>query len=264
MPKQALVVDDDFFFVEFLGELLEKREFQVAKAYNGKEGLLKLEDGPFDLIFADLIMPKIDGIQFIKIARAKFRNVPFSIVAISGSIVEQMDELAEAEADWFVAKGPLDEMEMQINGILDQISQAGGPRKDRNRFVEPGVLHPRQVTGELIDILNFQKGVIESIGFGIVVVDKDARVINATPQAFEILNRSPEDILNKHITSFFPKEERTYLIDALRAVVQNQALPRVRIAILTDAKTLRLTVSLLKAGGDIVGWVIAIEEPADE
>ncbi|OQX66217.1 MAG: hypothetical protein B5M55_00580 [Desulfococcus sp. 4484_242] len=265
MPaKQALVVDNDFFFVEFLGELLEKREFQVTKAYNGKEGLLKLENGPFDVIFADLIMPKIDGIQLIKIARTKFRDVPFFIIAISGSIVEQMDELGETEVDWFVAKGPLDEMETQINAILDQINQAGGPRKDRNRFVEPGVLHPRQVTGELIDTLNFQKGVIESIGFGIVVVDKDARVINATSRALELLNRSPEDILNKHITSFFPKEERAYLIDALKAVVRNQALPRVRIAILTDAKTLRLTVSLLKVGREIMGWVIAIEEPADE
>jgi len=43
MQKKALVVDNDFFFVEFLSELLTKRGYQVLKAYNGKEGIAKLE-----------------------------------------------------------------------------------------------------------------------------------------------------------------------------------------------------------------------------
>ena len=97
MPRRALVVDDDFFFVEFLGELLEKRGYQVTKAYDGKEGLLALEKGPFDILFADLIMPKIDGIELIKIARRKFPDIAFQTIAVSGSVVEQMDQLKDAE-----------------------------------------------------------------------------------------------------------------------------------------------------------------------
>jgi len=41
MSKRALVVDNDFFFVEFLTELLEKRGYEVIKAYDGKEGVAK-------------------------------------------------------------------------------------------------------------------------------------------------------------------------------------------------------------------------------
>ena len=41
--KTAMVVDNDFFFVEFLCELLEKRGYRVIKAYNGKEGIAKLD-----------------------------------------------------------------------------------------------------------------------------------------------------------------------------------------------------------------------------
>lgn len=260
MPKKALIVDDDFFFVEFLGELLEKRGCRVTKAYDGKEGLLALENGPFDILFADLIMPKIDGIQFIRIARRKFSARPFQIIAVSGSVVEQMDELSDAEADWFVAKGPIEQMEEQINELLDQMGPDGVSRKDGSRFLEPGTLYPRQVTGELIDTLNFQKAVIESIGFGIVVVDRDARVINATSRALEILNASPGDILNKHITSLFPQHERSYLIDALKSVAQNLGLKKVRLNIVLDAKGARLTVSLLRLAGDIAGWIVAMEE----
>jgi CheY-like chemotaxis protein len=41
MSKSALVVDNDFFFVEFLTEFLEKRGYEVIKAYDGKEAITK-------------------------------------------------------------------------------------------------------------------------------------------------------------------------------------------------------------------------------
>lgn len=260
MPKRALVVDDDFFFVEFLGELLEKRGYQVIKAHNGKEGLLRLEDGPFDILFSDLIMPKIDGTQFIKIARSKFSHVPFQIVAVSGSIVEQMDQFADTDVDCFLAKGPLEQMEVQINEFLDQIERGTITTKDGNKLLEPGILYPRQVTGELMDILNFEKGIIQSIGFGIVVVDRDARVINVTSQALDLMNASLLDILNQHVTSLFPRQKRAHLVDALKTVARNQSVKRVQMNLVVNGKTARLTISLLRVGKDISGWVIAMEE----
>lgn len=263
MQRHALVVDDDFFFVEFLGDLLEKRGYRVTKTYDGKQGLLALERGPFDIIFADLIMPKIDGIQFIRIARKKFTDIAFQIIAVSGSVVEQMDQLTDAEVDCFIAKAPLEEMEDQINVLLDQLESGEAPPKEGSRFLEPGTLYPRQVTRELIDTLNFQKAVIESIGFGIVVVDRDARVISATSRALEILNASPGDVLNKHITALFPQRERSYLIDALKAVARNVALGKVCLNLVVDPKAARLTVSLLRLGGDIAGWIVAMEETVE-
>ena len=71
MQKKALIVDSDFFFVEFLSDLLEKRGYQVIKAYDGKEGIGKLEDFTVDIIFADLVLPKIDGKQLFRFIRKK-------------------------------------------------------------------------------------------------------------------------------------------------------------------------------------------------
>ena len=50
MSEKSLIVDDDFFFVEFLAELLETRGHEVIKAYDGKQGISKLEEGPVDFI----------------------------------------------------------------------------------------------------------------------------------------------------------------------------------------------------------------------
>ncbi|MCX5882929.1 MAG: response regulator [Deltaproteobacteria bacterium] len=67
MSKKALVVDNDFFFVEFLTEILQKRGYEVFKAYDGKEGITRLNEKPVvDVLFVDLVMPKIDGRQMIQ------------------------------------------------------------------------------------------------------------------------------------------------------------------------------------------------------
>lgn len=83
MQKKVLVVDSDYFFVEFLSELLTKRGYEVLKAYNGKEGIARLEDHTVDILFADLILPKLDGRQFFQFIRNKYIGSEFPIVALS-------------------------------------------------------------------------------------------------------------------------------------------------------------------------------------
>ena len=53
--KKALVVDNDFFFVEFFSELLEKQNYEVYKAYDGKEGITILSEVVPDLLFVDFV-----------------------------------------------------------------------------------------------------------------------------------------------------------------------------------------------------------------
>jgi len=260
MSKRALVVDNDFFFVEFLGELLEKRGYQVTKAYNGKEGILELEKGPFDILFSDLIMPKIDGIQLIKFAQHKFAGSPFPIIAISGTLIEQTEDIDDIGADYYIVKAPLEQMSDNINILIDRIEEMGiSPAKNKD-IIMPGTLYPRQVTSELIETLRFQKAITESIGLGIVIVDKDARIINTTSQVLEIMDVSLGDILNQHVTSLFPKKERAPLIAALKGVAKDLGLRKMSLNVIHNSQRIRLTVSLLRLGGDIVGWIIAMEE----
>ncbi len=260
MSKRALIVDNDFFFVEFLSEFLEKKGYEVIKAYDGKEGMSKFEYGPFDILFADLIMPKIDGAQLIKVARQKFSDSPFPIIVISGAIMEQEEEVLNIEADYCFAKGPLEQMGDHLNALLDRIEKHGISPVEKKSIIEPGTLYPRQATAELVQKLNFQKAITESIGLGIVVVDKDTRIIDATSQVLEISKKSLEEMLNEPITSLFPKEGRVPLIDALKGVTWNPGLRKISFNMTVKSKEIRLAVSLLRVQGDVVGWVIAMEE----
>jgi PAS domain S-box-containing protein len=256
MMKKALVVDNDFFFMEFLTELLEAREYEVIKAYDGKEGISKLEQEEFNLIFIDMIMPKIDGKQLIRFTRSRFPNAHFAIVALS--IIEQMDALSEIGADYFIAKGPAEKMAKSIEMLMDKIENHPIPAPSNETVFQPDNMIPRHITSELLQSVNFQQAITESIGIGIIVVDRDTRIIRTNSLALDIINRSYEEVLNREIISVFPSEERAKVIGSLKRVLLKSELKETSLFVIINSQKIRLSVSLLRLNGDIVGWVVAL------
>ena len=263
MSKKALVVDNDFFFVEFLTELLEKRGYEVIKAYDGKEGISKLDEGSVDLLFADLVMPKIDGKLFIKFTRMKFPHAHFPIITMSGTLIEQMDGLNEIGADYYIAKGPMEKMADHVNELMDKIEKQPFPPPNGENFLERGKLYPRQAAVELIESVGFHQAVTESIGIGIIVVDRDARIINANSLAFTLINKSLEEVLNCHVTAIFPKRERAKLIDAMKSVIQDEELGKITFYAPIHSQEIRIIVSPLKINGKTAGWIVAMEDTSN-
>lgn len=121
MQKKAMIVDSDFFFVEFLSELLVKRGYQAIKAYDGKEGIGKLEAFTVDILFADLVLPKVDGKQLFSFIRKKHKGHRFPMVALSGIMIENLGSLDEIGADYFIAKGPVDKLTIQLNNFMAEM-----------------------------------------------------------------------------------------------------------------------------------------------
>ena len=264
MSKKALVVDNDFFFVEFMTELLEKREYEIIKAYDGKEAITKLEEGPVDFLFLDIIMPKIDGKQVIEYTRKKFSETPFPIIAMSGAFVEQREDIDNIGADYYIAKGPMEEMGVKINDFLDRVeNQSFAPLPGEN-ILEQANLAPRELTDELMDGLNFKRAIIESVGVGIIVLDKDVRILSANSQSLYMMNKPLEKLLNRHIIELFPKSEKGKLIGSLKKVILNQELRRVTTTLVTDYGEIRTIVSTLRIDDEIAGWIIALEKEAQE
>jgi len=259
MSKKALVVDNDFFFVEFLSEILEERDYEVMKAYDGKEGILKLEEGAVDIIFVDLVMPKIDGKQFISFVRKKFPDHPFPLVAVSGTIIEQLDGLNEIGADYYIAKGRIEKMADHVNRFMDKLEKQPFPVANGEDIVEPGKVNPRQVTVELIESVGFHQAVIESIGTGIIVVDRDARIINANSLALTIVDKSLEEILNYPITAIFPKSEKANLINVLKGVIQGEESKKITFYAPIRSQEIRIIVSPLNIDSKVAGWILAME-----
>ena len=254
--KKALVVDNDFFFMEFLAEILGARDYEVIKAYDGKEGISKLEQENVDLIVVDMIMPKIDGGQLIRFTRSRYPDTRFPIIALS--IIEQMEGLSGIDADYFIAKGPAEKMAGHIDMVLDKIENRLIPDSSDEVIIRPDDMIPRHITSELIQSVNFQQAITESIGVGIIVVDRDARIITTNSLALDIIEKSYDEVLNREAISVFPDKERPKVMGSLRTVLLRTELRKMSIYVIINSRKIRMIVSLLRLGGEILGWVIGL------
>ncbi len=80
--QRVLVVDDEEPIRYLLKEILESEGYDVETACNGKEAKRRLGEQPFDLVITDLIMPEVEGIEFIGAMRKERPGI--KLIATSG------------------------------------------------------------------------------------------------------------------------------------------------------------------------------------
>ncbi len=82
MKRKILIVDDDESIRKMIGRILIKSGYEVYTAVNGVEAVKKLINIEIDLIILDLVMPLMDGIEFLKAIRSKeIRDIPVLIIS---------------------------------------------------------------------------------------------------------------------------------------------------------------------------------------
>jgi len=86
MALKVLVVDDDFINRKLLQTLLKKNPSvnEVIEAENGSDALDKLKkESDVNLILLDIMMPIVDGIEFLKIFRSDMSNAHIPVIVLS-------------------------------------------------------------------------------------------------------------------------------------------------------------------------------------
>jgi DNA-binding NtrC family response regulator len=120
----VLIIDDERAIRRALKEILEFEDCVVQEAEDGRQGLALSQEKEFDLIFCDIKMPAMDGLEFL--SQAIKLNIESPIIMISGhgSIDTAVQAIKDGAFD-FIEK-PLD-----LNRILVTLRNA----KDRNSLV---------------------------------------------------------------------------------------------------------------------------------
>jgi DNA-binding NtrC family response regulator len=71
MSEKVLLVDDEVDFLDTLSERMRTRGMEVSTSSSGVEALQKVEKEAYDVIILDLMMPGVDGLEALKILKAK-------------------------------------------------------------------------------------------------------------------------------------------------------------------------------------------------
>jgi len=117
--KRLLIVDDELAIVEALQDILSVEGYGIITAFNGAEGLQRMQELRPDLVLLDLMMPVMDGREMLRRIRddASLRAIP--VVVMSAGRISEEERRSSAR---FLAKP------FELDLLLDTISELlGGP-----------------------------------------------------------------------------------------------------------------------------------------
>jgi two-component system nitrogen regulation response regulator NtrX len=191
---QILLIDDERAIRRALREILEFENCQVQEAESGVQALQLLEQSSFDLIFSDIKMPHMDGIELLEQIKKKNLETPVVMISGHGNVETAVGAIKLGAFD-FIEK-PLD-----LNRILVLLRQV----KDRNHLVEQTV-QLKQVVKKIkgTHIIGQTPAIQEITAMIDKVAPSDARVLitGANGTGKELVARSLHELSNRNKAPF--------------------------------------------------------------
>jgi len=115
-----LLVDDDPFILEGIGEELESNGYQVTRASSGEAAVQLLESTHFDLVITDLVMDSTNGIQVLKKTKEIDSDIQVIILTGYGNIDSAIEALRSQADDFLLKPCESQEMLFRVKNCLEK------------------------------------------------------------------------------------------------------------------------------------------------
>ncbi|HED65948.1 MAG TPA: response regulator, partial [Planctomycetes bacterium] len=103
MPIQrVLVVDDDSFSREFLTEAAKSLGLETTSCSNGEAALAHARSNPVDIVFTDLRMPGMSGVDLVRAMTTEFPETPVVLVTAHGTVETAVEAMKLGAVDFLV------------------------------------------------------------------------------------------------------------------------------------------------------------------
>jgi DNA-binding response OmpR family regulator len=112
--KHLLIVEDEEGIVQFLKQGLEEEGYLVTAATNGKAGLEAFNEGKFDLLLLDWMLPKMTGLELCKAIRQLNTKVPILFLTAKDTVQETVEGLTAGANDYIKKPFSFDELVERI------------------------------------------------------------------------------------------------------------------------------------------------------
>lgn len=158
---RILIIDDDVELTALLSEFLQREDCEVECAHDGMRGLEMAQDGGFDLVVLDLMLPGMDGFELLKRLRVRSR-VPVIVLTARGDDEDRIVGL-ETGADDYLAK-PFNPRELlaRIRAILRRAVRSRGRVEVNGVVLDPGTREVR-CNGRLVEITTLEFDILEML-----------------------------------------------------------------------------------------------------
>ena len=114
---KLLLVEDEKQLSEALQQILIKNKYTVDAVYNGDEGLDYALTGVYDVIILDIMLPKLNGIEILKMIRKRKISTPVILLTAKGSVEDRILGLDSGADDYLPKPFSPDELLARLRAL---------------------------------------------------------------------------------------------------------------------------------------------------
>lgn len=144
---RILIVEDEEYLRELYQEVLSDQGYFVDTAENGNEGLAKIQQGGWDLVMLDIILPGIDGISIMRQIKATPAKLPNKKIIF----LTNLDKDKEMQEGLSLGDGYFIKSQITPGNLIDQIKTYINIEQtpNHNAPVAPALAQPTQTPTQI-------------------------------------------------------------------------------------------------------------------
>ena len=124
-----LIADDEIAIRELVGEILEGEGHEITLAEDGEDALEKFKRAWHEIVFSDIRMPKMNGIELLGAVKEINANTQFVIMTSHASIDNSIDALKKGAFDYILK--PFDDLDIVSDAANRAIANLSGIRRQQ-------------------------------------------------------------------------------------------------------------------------------------
>ena len=151
---RILVVEDDAELNRSVCSFLDQNGYQTTGCLSASDAYDAMYETVFDLIVSDIMMPGIDGFEFVKTVRTLNENIPILFMTARDDFAAKQRGYRVGVDDYMVKPVDLDELLLRIGALLRRAKIASSRKLTVGSFTMDADEHTAYLNGEEIPLTN--------------------------------------------------------------------------------------------------------------
>ena len=140
---KILIAEDDQELCQLFSHVLSKNGYEVTGVSNGREALIAMEKEYYDLIICDIMMPLMDGFEFVRQLRDGGNQTPVMMITARDAFDDMRQGFLSGTDDYMVKPINVNEMVLRVGALLRRSQMI----HDRRQTVGGTVMELDSLTG---------------------------------------------------------------------------------------------------------------------
>lgn len=125
---KVLIAEDDLDLRQLFSHVLMKNGYSVVGVSNGQEALDEMDNGFFDIIISDIMMPVMDGYELVRELRNAGNNIPVLMITARDAFDDMQTGFSSGTDDYMIKPVNVNEMVLRVGALLRR-SQIANERR---------------------------------------------------------------------------------------------------------------------------------------